>query len=167
MTPTEWLLVALAIAALAALWAGSSLLSRSHRGRLVYVDVPGAASPLLEAPRYRLRGRPDEVRQDWTGRPVPIEWKTTRTPRGGPRRSHLVQLWAYCLLAEETSGVAPAVGVLRYGDGQEFDVPWNDRSRRELLAILREMRVPYDGRSTPTPGKCRRCRFAPVCDVRA
>jgi CRISPR-associated exonuclease Cas4 len=136
-------------------------------GALRSADLPiGGAAP-LQSIRYRLSGRPDEIRQLRDGRCIPIEIKSRATPPTGPPRSHRVQVAGYCLLLEEATGRSPPFGVLRYGDGGEFRLPWDTDARTELLELLSEMRRPYDGRASPTPGKCRGCAFNGGCDQRA
>jgi len=148
-------------------WALRALSQRRDdlaRGRLVAVDAGRPAT--LRAERYRIVGRPDEMRRLADGRLVPIEFKRRTTPFRGPPPSHVVQVRAYCLLIEETTGVAPPYGVLRYSDG-EFRVRWDDRARRELLALRNELLRPYDGRATPSGARCARCPWSGVCDARA
>lgn len=136
----------------------------ARRGRLVAVD---AGRPVtLRSDRYRLVGRPDELRRLRDGRAVPVEFKSRTTPPGGPTPSHVVQVRAYCLLVEETTGVAPPFGVLRYSDG-EFRIRWDDRARHELLSVRTELLRPYDGRATPSRARCARCPWFRVCDARA
>lgn len=158
--------VAVVGVALAA-WALRALSRRrddSAGGRLVAVD---AGRPVtLRSDRYGLVGRPDELRHLRDGRVIPVELKSRATPPRGPTPSHVVQVRAYCLLVEETTGVAPPYGVLRYSDG-EFRIRWDDRARHELLSVRAELLRPYDGRATPSHVRCARCPWFLVCDVRA
>jgi CRISPR-associated exonuclease Cas4 len=133
-------------------------------GRLVAVDAGAAAT--LRSYRYRIQGRPDALRRRADGTVVPVEVKSRGTPRSGPTPSHQVQVWAYCLLVEETTGRPPPFGILRYADG-EFRVRWDAAARQELLAIRAQLAGPYDGRASPSPGKCARCRWVTGCDARA
>lgn len=156
-------LVGLAISA----WALRALSDRrqdSALGRLVAVDAGRPAT--LRSERYRLSGRPDALRSLPDGRLVPVEVKSRPTPGRGPTRSHVVQVRAYCLLVEETTGRPPPYGVLRYADG-EFRVRWDPVARRELTALRDELSERYDGRATPSRGKCARCAWFGVCDARA
>ncbi|MGA9840065.1 MAG: PD-(D/E)XK nuclease family protein [Thermoplasmata archaeon] len=134
-------------------------------GSLVAIDA--GASVLLRSARYRLSGRPDVLRRRPDGRLVPVEFKSRPTPASGPFRSHRIQVAAYCLLVEESTGVAPPFGVLRYADGGEFEVPWDRAAREELLRLRFELDRPYDGRATPSRAKCARCPWRAVCDARA
>lgn len=167
MTP----LLALGIAALGiALLAGAAVaLARRRReaalGALVAIDA--GAPVTLRAERYRLVGRPDALRRLADGRLVPIELKSRAAPPRGPPTSHVVQVAAYCLLVEETTGTAPPFGVLRYGDGVEFRVPWDAAARTGVLRWRAAMDRPYDGRASPAPGKCAHCGWRNVCDARA
>ena len=151
---------------LLAVWALRALSARRRDrtyGALVATD---AGSPtLLRSYRFRIQGRPDELRQLSDGRLVPVELKSRAAPVGGPARSHLVQVWAYCLLVEETTGRSPPFGVLRYAD-REFRVAWDGAARAELLGVRRALGRPYDGRATPSSGRCARCPWVGVCDAR-
>jgi CRISPR-associated exonuclease Cas4 len=137
-----------------------------RRGRLWYVDDADRGGGFV-SPRYRLVGRPDEVRRLRDGRPVPVEWKTRAAPARAVPLSHQVQVWAYCLLLEEVTGFRPPYGLLRYGDGTEFRLDWDDEARARLLRIRRAIARPYDGRADPSPAKCAGCRYRPACDARA
>lgn len=148
-------------------WALRALSDQGHdrlEGRLVAVDA--GRPQTLRSERYRLVGRPDELRRLKDGRLVPVEFKSRSTPPQGPLPSHMVQVRAYCLLVEESTGLPPPYGVLRYSDG-EFRVRWDDRARRELLTVRSELLSPYDGRATPSPARCARCPWSAVCDARA
>jgi CRISPR-associated exonuclease Cas4 len=136
-------------------------------GSLVEVDRMDGRRPPLRSERYRLVGRPDELRRLPDGRIVPVELKSRSTPPDGPPRSHRVQVEAYALLVEETTGRAPPFGILRYGDGGEFRIPWDAAARQELWEVRNAVRRPYDGAARPSPGRCRRCPYRERCDVRA
>ena len=163
--------LALVLAGAAAVAIGTRSLAARHRearyGALVSVDERPGSAPILRSSRYRISGRPDEVRRLPDGRLVPVEFKSRATPRGGIPRSHRVQVGAYCLLLEETTGRAPPYGVVRYRDGGEARVPWDRSARDELLGIRAELDRPYDGRATPSVARCTRCPWHDVCDARA
>ncbi len=162
------LLVALPLGALLLLaWALHRLrLARRarRRGRVLASDgTPGKGTPLWVSERYGLRGRPDEIRQV-RGALVPVEIKSRPRPARGPFLSHHVQLEAYCLLLEEATGVPPPFGLLVYGDGSEWEVPWDARARSEVLSLLAEVRSPYEGETDPGWSKCGACRYRPHCE---
>ena len=135
-------------------------------GRLRSADVRGSGVTLSSA-RLGLIGRPDEIRLRADGRSVPVELKSRASPRHGPTASHLLQVEAYCFLLEETTGRSPPFGILRYGDGEEWEIPWTPAARRRVLGVLDEVRQRYDGRADPSAAKCRACGWRESCDARA
>jgi CRISPR-associated exonuclease Cas4 len=148
-------------------WAARALAQRRRdgaTGELVAIDAGRPAT--LRSERYRLMGRPDALRRLADGRLVPVELKSRATPVRGPTPSHVVQVRAYCLLVEETTGTSPPYGILRYSDG-EFRVRWDAGARTELLALRAEVLRPYDGHATPSRAKCARCPWFGACDARA
>ncbi|EQD72069.1 CRISPR-associated protein Cas4 [mine drainage metagenome] len=148
---------------------GIGALARRRRdrrfGEYVGADIAGA-SLTLRSERWRLVGRPDLVRRLPDGRRIPIELKSRESPADRPPFSHLVQVWAYCALIEESTGHSPPYGVIRYGDGREWGVPWGPAERAELWRLRAEVGRPYDGRSSPSAGRCLRCRYRPICPDR-
>jgi CRISPR-associated exonuclease Cas4 len=166
MIPGLWTLFAVAGGLALLVGVGALVRTRQQRraGRLLRADLPYEPGRLLRSPRYHLSGRPDELRELRDGRWVPVEIKSRSTPSGGPPASHRVQLAAYCLLVEETTGRSPPFGLLRYGDGGEFRIEWTPALRQELLALRRELAGPYDGRARPSPGRCSRCTWRVSCD---
>lgn len=169
LPPLNATAVALGLVLLGLLLTAGALRALSARrrdrayGALVASDAGSPAR--LRSDRYRIQGRPDELRQLSDGRVVPVELKSRSAPAGGPPRSHLVQLWAYALLIEETTGRSPPFGLLRYSD-REFRVPWDGTARAELLELRHRLDRPYDGRATPSAGRCARCPWVSVCDAR-
>ena len=151
---------------LLAAWAVRALSARRRDrilGTLVATDA--GSSTVLRSYRYRVQGRPDELRQTPDGRLVPVELKSRSAPTAGPLRSHRVQVWAYCLLVEEATGRPPPFAVLRYAD-REFRVHWDAPARSELLELRGELERPYDGRANPSSGRCARCPWVRTCDAR-
>ncbi|MCS6883191.1 MAG: CRISPR-associated protein Cas4 [Oscillochloridaceae bacterium] len=136
-------------------------------GRVAAMDV-GAGRPLerpLVAMRYRLAGKPDYLIERG-GAVIPVEVKPgRRAPR--PYDSDLMQLAAYCLLVEETTGRAPPWGFLRYADAT-FRLAYTPAVRRRLVALLDEMQALLDAddvsRSHDDPRRCAGCGFRTLCD---
>lgn len=161
-----WALFALAGLLLLAVGTVALLGVREQRraGRLLRADLPTEPGTLLRSPQFRISGRPDELRVLRDGRWIPVEFKSRPTPARGPPTSHRIQLAAYCLLVEETTNRSPPFGLLRYGDGGEFQVDWTPELRHQLLALRREIAVPYDGRATPSLARCARCTWRRSCD---
>jgi CRISPR-associated exonuclease Cas4 len=138
-------------------------------GRIVYADTGDwrpPDKPLFSA-AHSLVGRPDYVVSTRDG-VIPIEVKSGVTP-AQPHASHIMQLAAYCLLVEETQGMAPRYGLVQYPDCT-FRVPYTPTLRRELLGVLESMRsglrqseVP---RSHSDARRCAACGYRAVCDER-
>jgi CRISPR-associated exonuclease Cas4 len=119
----------------------------------------------LFARHIGLTGKPDYL-LELRGRTIPVEVKPGRRAVR-PYESDLMQLAAYCLLVEETSGEAPPYGLLRYAE-QTFRLDYTSQVRDELLALLDEMRAalqaPACARSHDDPRRCRGCGFFEQCD---
>lgn len=165
VVPAALFLAALVVLILS-LRAWAALRRDRRLGRIRSIDV-GERPATLYAERWGLSGRPDVVRTLPDGRSVPVEVKSRPSPAGGPLRSHRVQVSAYCLILEETTGRAPPFGVLRYGDGREWRVPWDAAARSEVLELLRALRRRYDGAATPSVARCGHCPWRMGCDARA
>lgn len=119
----------------------------------------------LFARRIGLTGKPDYV-LEIRGRAIPVEVKPGRhAPR--PYESDLMQLAAYCLLIEETSGTPPPYGLLRYAE-RTFRLDYTQQVRDDLLGLLDEMRIALDeqdcARSHDDSRRCRSCGFFAQCD---
>jgi CRISPR-associated exonuclease Cas4 len=139
-------------------------------GRVIYSDTRGWQS--LEKPLFsrtrRLTGKPDYLVQQ--GREiVPVEMKSAHAPNDGPRRSHVLQLAAYCLLIEEAYRQRPKYGIVKYAD-RMFAVDYTDALRTELLDVIAAMRddLAHGGaeRSHDEAARCARCGYRYVCPER-
>lgn len=165
----------LAVLALIALLGGWLSLRRAARtrykaglpsGRVVYADTGDwrpPDKPFFSA-KYGLAGKPDYVVETRAGL-IPIEVKSRAAP-SEPYDSHIWQLVAYCLLVEECENQAPAYGIIKYAD-TAFEIDYTAAMRRDLLAILDEMRrVSKVGtrRSHDDARRCAGCGYRPMCD---
>ncbi|MGB9752856.1 MAG: CRISPR-associated protein Cas4 [Roseiflexus castenholzii] len=126
-------------------------------------DAQSPERPLI-ARRIGLVGKPDYLIQK-RGRLIPVEVKPGRNATR-PYESDLMQLAAYCLLLEETTGVAPPYGLLCYAD-RTFRLSYTAQVRQETLALIEEMRAALDNecdRSHDDPARCLGCGFLSMCD---
>lgn len=169
-----WLLV-LAVILLLVGWLGlrRSIVLRQESGlpvgRLVYADTYQtdwhAPPKPLYSPTHNLVGKPDYLVRTKEGI-IPVEVKSANAP-SVPYLGHILQLAAYGLLVEETSGHTPTHGLLKYADAL-YEVDFTPELRRELLDTLVEMRrarlVQNVNRSHDQPNKCAACGFQQVCD---
>ena len=135
------------------------------KGNIEYIDMAGSKS--FKSEKYGLIGRPDyAIKVD--DRLIPVEEKKGRTPKG-PLFSHILQIAAYCLLIEESTGKAPPYGLLKYPE-QQHEVEYNDDLKRILLEKLEEIRNAMAAgeahRNHNRPGKCKTCSRNDACPER-
>jgi CRISPR-associated exonuclease Cas4 len=125
-----------------------------------------AEAPLVSQ-RYGLTGKPDYVLETRAGL-IPVEVKPGRSAPE-PYESDLMQLAAYCLLIEETTGRAPRYGLLRYRQ-HTFKLPYTAALRAELLELIEEMRYDHPAQDLPrshdSAARCRGCGFYETCEDR-
>ncbi len=150
------------------LWLGRRRAARLGlpSGRVTFIDTTGLARP--ERPLYDrdldLIGRPDYL-METPGGPVPVEVKSGRSP-AAPYDSHILQLAAYCRLAQVSRGQRPPHGILRYAD-RTFAIDYTPGLENALLDALAEMRRAEGsapGRSHDSPQRCRGCGYRQECD---
>jgi CRISPR-associated exonuclease Cas4 len=106
-------------------------------GHIVYTDLDKPAEPLFSE-QLRLTGKPDFI-VNFKGQYIPVEVKTSVTDN--PYRNHVLQLAAYCLLAEEKYNQVTPFGVLVYRGGRQFRIPFESYLRRQVITIMEEMRT--------------------------
>lgn len=174
MTPWQAILLVAAISLVTlagVLWLRSRVDRASAglpSGQVVYADTEQwRASPPLYSARLGLRGKPDYVVKIGADL-IPIEVKPGRRSLE-PYEADIMQLAAYCLLVEETSGRRPPYGLLRSRE-QTFRLPYNAALRERLLATLDNMRADLAARDVPRshddPTRCRFCGYAAQCNER-
>jgi len=132
------------------------------KGDIEYIDMAG--SKAFKSDKYGLIGRPDYVIK-MEDKQIPVEEKKGRTPKG-PLFSHILQIAAYCLLIEESTGKTPPYGLLKYPE-QQHEIEYNEDLKKVLLEKLREMRKIMDTgeahRNHNRPGKCKSCSRNDSC----
>jgi CRISPR-associated exonuclease Cas4 len=135
------------------------------RGKIEYIDMDSAK--LFKSEKYGLSGRPDYIIKV-NDKIIPVEEKTGRTPRG-PLFSHILQIAAYCLLIEDSTGMLPPYGIVKYPQ-HEHEIEYNEDLKKVLLEKLDEMRaIMKTGdahRNHERPGKCKNCSRREVCPER-
>ncbi|MCC6616842.1 MAG: CRISPR-associated protein Cas4 [Anaerolineae bacterium] len=136
-------------------------------GSVAYRDTQERPGKLLTSERHGLIGRPDLLIEQG-GVIIPIENKTGKTP-ARPYRGHVMQLIAYCVLVEETYGVRPPHGIIRYPAAQ-FEIAFSEALEVELEALIGEMaekrRLASVARSHHNPRVCAACDYRSICDQR-
>jgi CRISPR-associated exonuclease Cas4 len=169
----------LAILAILVIIIGLLILSQGRRmqietglppGRVVSTDTGGwrpMERPLFST-LHQLVGKPDYVVKHGQ-QTIPIEVKSSNAPADGPRRSHLLQLAAYCLLIEEHYQHRPEYGIIRYAD-RTFEIDYTPVLETALIDTLDAMRANLlEGEATRShdePGRCVHCGYRHACDER-
>ena len=127
-------------------------------------------TPVLKSVKFNLAGRPDYLIKDKEQR-IPVEVKTGRRPKA-PFFSHVLQIGAYCLLSEETFGVKPSHGQIRYGfENEPHEVKWDSDLKGLVNEKLEEMNDILKGkmeahRNHKRVGKCNNCSRRKGCPER-
>jgi CRISPR-associated exonuclease Cas4 len=131
---------------------------------IAYSDNEDTSS-LLKDPITGLRGRPDQI-VIVDGEFIPVEQKTGRVPKH-PHRSHKIQVLAYLHLVEINTERATPYGVLRYGNEDLHQIPWDDANKGMLfdaIAEVQRLMVHNDAkRNHERPGKCKNCSRNYAC----
>ena len=131
---------------------------------IAYSDNDDSTS-LLKDPITGLRGRPDQI-VIVDGEFIPVEQKTGRVPKF-PHRSHKIQVLAYLHLVEISTKRSTPYGVLRYGNEDLHQIPWDDANKSMLfdaIAEVQRLMVHNDPkRNHERPGKCKNCSRNYAC----
>jgi CRISPR-associated exonuclease Cas4 len=160
-------LALLLVALLIGLWAAAI---RKKTGLpwapVLYHDIFGSQldAPLF-AKKLGLTGKPDYIIER-KGARIPVEVKPGRRAPI-PYESDLMQLAAYCVLIEETTGSAPPYGLLRYAE-RTFRLDYTPEVRADVLQIIDEMREALElldcERSHDQRQRCLSCGFYEQCE---
>ena len=136
-------------------------------GRVIYTDHDQwgkVETPLYDA-TFNLTGKPDYLVESGDGI-IPVEVKSRRM-KTAPFDSHIYQLAAYCLLIEQTFGIRPPYGILRYSN-QDIAIDYTPELEQSVIDIIREIRSMGRrrglDRSHQSAIRCRGCGFNNVCD---
>jgi CRISPR-associated exonuclease Cas4 len=136
-------------------------------GHLVYRDTDRhAVTEPITSHRLRLTGKPDYIYKTDTVT-VPVEVKRHAAGKWGPRERDVAQLMAYCLLVEDVWGANVTHGVIEYRGGQRFPIPYSQKERARVRALVedvrRDRRAPDLPRDHQEAWKCRRCGYSETC----
>jgi CRISPR-associated exonuclease Cas4 len=138
-------------------------------GKIVYADqgLWGKPEKAFYDGSLGLTGKPDYLIQSRQSI-IPVEVKSMWAPRE-PYDSHVLQLGAYCLLAERHFGNRPPYGLLRYRN-RTFKIPFTSALEEEVVGTVQIIRSHKEldevCRSHDQPNRCARCGFRGRCDQR-
>jgi CRISPR-associated exonuclease Cas4 len=141
-----------------------SLAHEGMAGRVLYSDANGRGVTLMSE-RLGLKGKPDYVFEH-EGQLIVIERKKRAVVNQRPYEGELLQLAAYCVLAEERFSQEVKVGRLQYPN-ETIDVPFTAGLRQRLVAALETMRRAEQAgqvhRNHRNRNACARCGFRSRC----
>ncbi len=100
---------------------------------IMYADSEKQPGKILYASSIPLIGKPDFILEK-DGFYIPVEVKTGKTPKT-PYKNHVAQLYAYCLLVEETYHIRPPYGILRYPE-EEFTLEFPEQTENYLIHMV-------------------------------
>ncbi len=140
-------------------------------GKEAYSDLSGTETseviedPIMSSSRLGLSGKPDKVMIKGD-EAVVWEYKSSDAPEE-PYMSHKLQVACYAMLIEEKKGLSVKEGIVKYSDGEAFEVRITDRLKKKVLKKLSRMRKLKSGatprRNHDNPGKCSACVYREVC----
>lgn len=143
-------------------------------GAVVYSDT--GAERVVHEPlvsyRYGLVGKPDYLVETGQGKSrmvLPLEVKSRKRPHS-PHAGHVLQLATYCLLVEDTYGLRPSHGYLRYAD-TTLAIPFSNELRQAVIDAatdIRKARRQADvERNHHDAARCARCGYSQSCGPQA
>ena len=115
-------------------------------------------------PELELVGRPDYVIAMMAVF-IPVRQKVPAPNH--PYASHIIQLVAYCRLVQVHFGQRPPYGIIQYKD-RAFKIAYSREEEQKLSDSVYQIResekTQNSKRSHNSPGRCRGCGYASICD---
>lgn len=119
----------------------------------IYVDTQTKPGEVLFSKSTNLVGKPDYIiKKD--GFYIPVEIKSGKTP-SSPHLNHTTQLMAYCFLVEESYGIRPPGGYLKYPN-KEFKIAYTKEARESIVKLSDEI---ANLKISGVQPKCSHCNF--------
>ncbi len=141
--------------------------SAIYSSAAIYQDISPAGKPVraLFDQKSGLAGKPDLILKQGD-QFIPVEIKSMPAPPQ-PYETHVLQLMAYCYLVEQTFGVRPDYGILRYRNKEE-NISYTINKEKKLHQVLDQIRLSHDQpeihRSHSQPARCRSCGYRDECE---
>lgn len=134
------------------------------RGNEIYADMEIRAQSSLYSESLGLVGKPDRITKRGT-EIIVWEFKSREAP-SIPFDSHIMQLTAYAILAEEKFKTKVSKGIIRYSN-KTFDVAIDKELKERAIELIREIqRYPSQGqlyRNHNEKARCLKCEYREVC----
>lgn len=102
----------------------------------VYSDTSTIPGKVLYSDKLQLKGKPDYIIKKGNEY-IPVEVKMGKTPTT-PYRNHIAQLFAYCVLLEETYAIRPRYGVIKYPE-KEFEIEYTEQGEEGIKKTIQEI----------------------------
>ncbi|MBS1250625.1 MAG: CRISPR-associated exonuclease Cas4 [Chloroflexi bacterium] len=137
------------------------------RGKVIYADTRkwGDVEEALYDPTLKLTGKPDYLVEH--GREIiPVEVKSSQV-KNTPYEGHILQLAAYCALAEKEYQQRPSYGILHYPQ-KTFRIKYTQELEGRFLEVLASMRrhelQTNVNREHNAPVRCAKCGYRSKCN---
>jgi CRISPR-associated exonuclease Cas4 len=158
------IIVILAILILVYIRSKKALKKMGLRGNELYTDMETRAQSSLYSESLGLVGKPDRITKRG-GEIIIWEFKSREAPTI-PFDSHIMQLTAYAMLAEEKFNTNVSKGIIRYSN-KTFKIAINKELKERAMELIREIqRYPPQGqlyRNHNDKARCMKCEYREVC----
>jgi CRISPR-associated exonuclease Cas4 len=158
------IVILLIVSILAYIRSKRSLKRIGLRGNEVYADMEIRAQTSLYSETLGLVGKPDRITRQ--GNEIIVwEFKSRAAP-AIPFDSHIMQLAAYAILAEEKFKTKVSKGIIRYSN-KTFEIAIDKALKERVIEIVKEIqRYPPQGqvyRNHNDKARCLKCEYREIC----
>jgi CRISPR-associated protein Cas4 len=139
--------------------------NKIQEGKIIYSDLNKPDKPFFSK-RYKIIGKPDYIIKK-EGHYIPVEVKTGNHLKA--KKSHILQLMAYCHLLEENYNCYIPYGILVYNNTSKvFEISYDPKMRFELASVIKKMKKNLKSniikRNHSEKQKCIKCSMKNHCD---
>ncbi|MGC8497077.1 MAG: CRISPR-associated protein Cas4 [Thermoplasmata archaeon] len=158
------ILILLILSILAYIHSKRSLKRIGLRGNEIYADMEIRAQTSLYSETLGLVGKPDRITRQ--GNEIIVwEFKSREAP-AIPFNSHIMQLAAYAILAEEKFKTKVDRGFIRYSN-RTFEIEIDSTLKERVIELIKEIqRYPPKGqlyRNHNDRARCLKCEYREIC----
>lgn len=139
--------------------------NKIQEGKIIYSDL-NIPDKSFFSKRYKICGKPDYIIKK-EGYYIPVEVKTGNHLKA--KKSHILQLMAYCYLLEENYNCFIPYGILVYNHTSKiFEISFDPKMRFELESLIKKMRKNLKSniikRNHTEIQKCIKCSMKKHCN---